>query len=360
MDPRPGRLQEMSNLICALFLLYPSQRNCFGFARRCIRGWRPNVPSQSSVPLTRELMLAFSARLLQIGRLHSAVALALSWSGYLRASEALDLTWDRVALPGDVRLAHRGTAAAGVNIVNAKTGPLQFVPIHDKLVVRLLQTFAGSRRAQNVSPTRLFCLSYHSYLAALKETALFLGSLLVQLQRIQLVSEALFTITLQVYPLRQYQSQGDGLHWLPSATILPTDAHGFSGFPTTSSRSSANFRHRSLLQSKTLAQVREPEPLPQGTRLREWETAHSWSVVRSFQGKLRAPGIQVIPVFLAWIGVHRVATHPHESLAFQTVNNTSSVLKPTTVTSPPHLSRVGYRLKGLGNRRTRITNKLLI
>ena len=145
IDPRPGSLQEMANLICAMCLVYHSQRDCFGLARRCVRGWDSNVPSRSSVPLAMELMLAFVARLFHFNHVDSAVALALSWAGYLRASEVLSLAWDNVALPRDVRIAHLGPNSAEVNIVNAKTGPLQFVPVKDVFVVRLLQIFASRR-----------------------------------------------------------------------------------------------------------------------------------------------------------------------------------------------------------------------
>ena len=68
-------------------------------------GWRDNAPSGSSVPLTRELMLTSSARLFQLNHIESAVALAVSSEGFLRASKVLSTTWDKFALPGDVRIA---------------------------------------------------------------------------------------------------------------------------------------------------------------------------------------------------------------------------------------------------------------
>lgn len=50
-------------------------------------------------------MLTSSARLFQLNHIESAVALAVSSEGFLRASKVLSTTWDKFALPGDVRIA---------------------------------------------------------------------------------------------------------------------------------------------------------------------------------------------------------------------------------------------------------------
>ena len=166
MDSRPARRQEMSNVVCATCLLFPNHRKCFCLARRCLRGWRINVPSRSSIMFTKDLMLAFAHPVLQENHFEGDFTLLVLWADYLRVSKTLGLTWERVDLPGDHRIADRNENVAGVNIANTKTGPLQFVPIRFAPAIVLLKALS----LQNASGL-FFHLSYNSYLILLKSGA---------------------------------------------------------------------------------------------------------------------------------------------------------------------------------------------
>lgn len=78
-----------------------------------------------------------------------------------------------MALPRDVRIRHVGPAFADVNVINAKTGPLQFVPIKDVAFIKRLSAFALAQRSDR--STRLFSLSYAKYSARLKHVAIHFG-----------------------------------------------------------------------------------------------------------------------------------------------------------------------------------------
>lgn len=79
MDPRAARRQEMCNLISAICLILPSERSSLSLSRRCVHGWCVNVPTHSSLPLIRDMMLAFAFSLFSQGRTASGVVLAVSW-----------------------------------------------------------------------------------------------------------------------------------------------------------------------------------------------------------------------------------------------------------------------------------------
>ena len=67
------------------------------------------------------------------GKIAAATVLLIFFSACLPVSEALKLIWQRVALPGDLRLAAYPSGTAGINIHDPKTsrytGKLQFVKV---------------------------------------------------------------------------------------------------------------------------------------------------------------------------------------------------------------------------------------
>lgn len=57
--PSPGRKQDMYNLLSFLVLTMPNLKRKLQLARRSLTGWGKLVPTQPSLPLTRDVMLAF-------------------------------------------------------------------------------------------------------------------------------------------------------------------------------------------------------------------------------------------------------------------------------------------------------------
>ena len=96
-------------------LMYPSAKLEMGLARRCIAGWKALRPARSSAPFTKDLVLALTWKMVIHGKIAAATVLLTSFSACLRVSEALKLTWQREALPGELRLAAYPSGTAGIN-----------------------------------------------------------------------------------------------------------------------------------------------------------------------------------------------------------------------------------------------------
>ena len=170
-NPGPGQRQEMSNLICIVALMYPSVKQDLGLARRCLSGWKTLKPSRSSAPFTKEIVLTLAWVMVTNGKIESATVLLTSISACLRVSEALNITWRRVALPGDLRLAAYPAGTARVNIQDAKTsrytGKLQFVKLADQHGINLLSALK-QRNPQNIG--RIASISYQRYTDELRQS----------------------------------------------------------------------------------------------------------------------------------------------------------------------------------------------
>ena len=98
------------------------------------------------------------------GKISAATVLLTSFSASLRVSEALRLTWQRIALPGDLRLAAYPSGTAGINILDAKTsrytGKLQFVKVSDRHGIKLL---AELKHRSTANTARIAPISYQQY-----------------------------------------------------------------------------------------------------------------------------------------------------------------------------------------------------
>ncbi|PXF40450.1 hypothetical protein BWQ96_09826 [Gracilariopsis chorda] len=169
-DPRATRKQEMTNLLCALYIVDARTKTGLPLSHRSIKGWEKSHNAQPPTPFTQEILHAFVMKLLLDGRAEAAVCLALSWAGYLRVSEALALRAENVALPGDPRVAAYGNEVAGIAILDAKTGPLQFVSIKDRNCITLLTCYM--KKLSNIRDT-LFTIKYSTYAAQLKKVMSF-------------------------------------------------------------------------------------------------------------------------------------------------------------------------------------------
>lgn len=175
-DPSPGARTEMSYLLSMMYLMSPETKPFLNLARRSLRGWHKLTPPSPSTPMSYEMARAFSFHLLTTGRPHAALILLLSFSGYLRASEALGLLWEDVVFPGDARITAFAHHTAGINVRDAKTakatGEYQFIQIQCPLTIQLLRLAAhGDTPTPRVAAT----LSYSTYLAAVKAVAQHYG-----------------------------------------------------------------------------------------------------------------------------------------------------------------------------------------
>lgn len=103
--------------------------------------------------MTADLMMAFSGVCAASGCIVEALSIFISWSGLLRANEAIDIILSDVALPGDARIAHSRPTEAAVQIRDAKTSPLQLSVIADHRAI-LAVRYAVRRRA-GMNGTRL-------------------------------------------------------------------------------------------------------------------------------------------------------------------------------------------------------------
>ena len=124
------------------------------------------------------MLRAFVTYFLEKDHVGPAAAFLLCFGALLRIGEALKLTWENVALPGDVRQFGFPPATAGVNIVDAKTSKrtskFQFVLIYDPDAILFLQKYhaAVPSHSRKVLPS----LTYASYASAYRKATAFFGT----------------------------------------------------------------------------------------------------------------------------------------------------------------------------------------
>jgi hypothetical protein len=177
--------QRLVCLLSGLAIVQPALSGHLPMARRALAGWGREAPPQAAVPLTTLLMWAVAGDLVERGRWHAAGCLILQHGAYLRASEALAVRSDFVALPGDARLADHPDRPWGIDIRDAKTGRQQTVVLVKpdvRQVLQLLLAHSSSPAAdttggtvQPSSQTIFRDLDYHTYNRAVKESATRLG-----------------------------------------------------------------------------------------------------------------------------------------------------------------------------------------
>lgn len=135
-DAGAGKSQAQMTLF-GLVMYLPRLRHRFPLCAVALRGWNKVAPSVSYPPLTLELTCALSATAALSGEWRAGVAIYLAFHGLLRISEFLSLKTQDVAVSGDLRL---GLVAKHVSLRlrTTKTGPNQFVTLHDPAVLKLL------------------------------------------------------------------------------------------------------------------------------------------------------------------------------------------------------------------------------
>lgn len=151
----------MCNVMCALQIIMPASRKQLGLSERALKGWDKCKSSISSTRLTRDLEFAIAEHILQSGYVYSALALLISWAGYLHASKALNPTRDLVALSGDSRICSYPLENTGVCIPDSRMGPFQMVALKEHIGVLLLAPYKTT--AQKEIFSRETSLTYHMF-----------------------------------------------------------------------------------------------------------------------------------------------------------------------------------------------------
>lgn len=175
-DPSPRARTECSYLLSMLYIAASQLKPHLNLSRRSIVGWSRTTKRHPSTPLSPQMAYAFARHLLNDGSCDSACILLLSFAGFLRASEALNLTWADVTLPGDCRLAGYPPHTCGLNVVDAKTatevGERQFVAIHCARTAKLLRAISRGQKPGHLISN---LLSYSTYLRDIKRAAAHYG-----------------------------------------------------------------------------------------------------------------------------------------------------------------------------------------
>lgn len=79
-------------------------RDRFPISRKALKGWWRRLTPKQAAPLTRKLMLAFVAIMVEAQFDNLLAAVAVAWGALLWGNEVLVLRRQDVALAGDPRL----------------------------------------------------------------------------------------------------------------------------------------------------------------------------------------------------------------------------------------------------------------
>jgi hypothetical protein len=139
-----------SSAIGAFFGLlhfHPNFKGHLPEAHMALRGWQRLAPGASYPPLTWHLTCLLALQLTNHGNQAAAVAVLLSFDGYLRISECVGLDVSDVALPHDARLGSTAVQQtwAALRLRRAKTGPNQWVQLTRTEVTQLLVRYVRTR-----------------------------------------------------------------------------------------------------------------------------------------------------------------------------------------------------------------------
>jgi len=134
-------------------------------ATMSLKGWLKLQPSKSYPPLTWDLTVLISCQMTRQHKLKYAIATLLAFDCFLRVGELVNIRKVDIATTGDVRMGaeYKGTA---IRLRKTKTGPNQWVQIHDKnvevLLLALLSCVSGDQ-------TSLFPFTANQYRSCFKQ-----------------------------------------------------------------------------------------------------------------------------------------------------------------------------------------------
>lgn len=139
ISPLRGQRQLLINCVMGIELLNPHLKGSLKRSRAVYAGWDKIHPSSSPPPIPAALIALQAMTLRACGLGEVGLALLLAFHGLLRISELGRLLWHDVLLPGDIRLPESTARNSGGLLIRvAKTGVLQFVPLTDPTLLRLL------------------------------------------------------------------------------------------------------------------------------------------------------------------------------------------------------------------------------
>jgi hypothetical protein len=152
-----GYRQKFINTEFGIEFMVPSFKEHLFCARQAISGWDRIVPASSTPPASHAVLSALVCWLLDTGQSGMGLALYVSFFGYLRARETLNLRRSDVVLPGTRACRRRENAC--LLIREAKKGKNQFVYLRDAFLVRSLERFCAGMN----ETIRLFPYTYTHY-----------------------------------------------------------------------------------------------------------------------------------------------------------------------------------------------------
>lgn len=159
---------------CTLYGLIKFMPRCEAYllsAKTSLTGWLKLQPGRSYPPLTWDLTVLLAIRMVQNGNVRHAIATLLAFDCFLRVGELVGLRKRDVADTGDRRMGseYHGTS---LRLKHTKTGPNQWVQVHDEQVIGLLRCVGESTRRDS---DRMFPFSAAKYRSVFKATCAELG-----------------------------------------------------------------------------------------------------------------------------------------------------------------------------------------
>lgn len=158
---------EASSCFSGLPMFYPGITSSLHSSKLALRGYHRLTPSVSKPPLPWPVCVVIAAWLAYQGRYAMALAVLVSFDGYLRKEELLQLLYEDVAIGSK----HSPDDRVHIHIRNAKTGRFQGVEIRDPHVRFLINEF----RQHHHHGQRLFPFSGSSYHRWFKRACFNLG-----------------------------------------------------------------------------------------------------------------------------------------------------------------------------------------
>lgn len=149
---RRGQRQTFVNAVMGAELFCPHLKGHLQISRAVFAGWDKVEPRKSPPPIPEALLSVLVLLLRAAGFSDEALGVFLTFHALLRIGEIVRLKWDDILLPGDCRLPNSSTTPmGGVLIRIAKTGPRQFVPLSNQLLLCFLTRAKGQHsRSSNV------------------------------------------------------------------------------------------------------------------------------------------------------------------------------------------------------------------
>lgn len=159
---------EASCCLSGLDMFFPGITSSLHSSKRALKGYMRLFPSVSKPPLPWPVCVVIAAWLAFNDRYSMGLAVLISFDGYLRKEEVLQLRYEDIAIGSDPRLGVISDGVDGksladdrvhIHIRNAKTGRFQGIEIRDPHVRLLVREY----RQQHHHGQRLFTFSGSSY-----------------------------------------------------------------------------------------------------------------------------------------------------------------------------------------------------